>query len=79
MSPILKVLAETLQSYLEAVKKAGDPTVDLHAHFQKLEVLAKTLPPGTNPQLRHYLQQKSYRKAHDLLQGGDPEAGACGR
>ena len=72
-------LFETLAAYLDAVRKAGDPSVDLRAHFQKLDMLAKTLPPGTRPQLRHYLQQKSYRKAYEFLLGGNPQAGACGR
>jgi hypothetical protein len=87
MGPILGVLVETLEAYFAAVKRSGDSSVDLQAYFQKLDMLARTLPPGTNPKLRHYLQQKSYRKAHEFLLGAcpepaersDPEAGACGR
>jgi hypothetical protein len=72
-------LLETLEGYLDAVKRSRDPGVDLKSYFDRLEMLSKSLPPGTQPQLRHYLQQKSYRKAHDFLRGGDPEAGSCGR
>ena len=72
-------LVETLEDYFEAVKQAKDSDIDLQPFFHRLDVLAKTLPPSAHPQLRHYLQQKSYRKAHQFLLGGDPEAGTCGR
>jgi hypothetical protein len=37
------------------------------------------LPRETDPQLRHYLQKKSYEKARLFLQGRDAEnqAGNC--
>jgi hypothetical protein len=37
------------------------------------------LGPETHPQLRHYLERRSYQKALDWLGGGAPEQGRCGR
>ena len=76
-----EALLQTLEEYLGAVKRAGDPDVNLQDYFQRIEVLAKTLPPTTHPQLKHYLQSKSYRKAYFFLTGRDEEneAGKCGR
>ncbi|MBV9463053.1 MAG: hypothetical protein JO317_02390 [Verrucomicrobiae bacterium] len=71
MSPIEETLRRTLGDYLEAARRADDPSVDLRSHFTKIELLAKSLPPSAHPQLRHYLQSKSYRKAFDWL-GGAP-------
>jgi len=73
-------LLSALESYLEAVKRASDPSVDLQAHFHRIELLEKSLPPGTHPQLKHYLHSKSYRKAHLWLSGRDEEneTGKCG-
>ena len=35
---------------------------------EKLERLEKTLPLKTDPQLRHFLQRRSYTKALELLE-----------
>jgi hypothetical protein len=80
LNPVEQTLLEALENYMEAVKKAADPSVDLKSHFQKLEMLAKSLPPVTDPQLKHYLHSKSYRKAYLWLSGRDQEneAGKCG-
>jgi hypothetical protein len=80
LNAVEQTLLETLESYLGAVKQADDPSVDLQAHFRKIESLEKSLPPGTHPQLKHYLHSKSYRKAHLWLSGRDAEneAGKCG-
>lgn len=74
-----QTLLNELDSYLESVQKANDPSVDLQSHFRKLELLAKSLPPGTHPQLKHYLQSKSYRKAQLWLsgRGAENEDGSC--
>lgn len=45
--------------------------------FARLDALAAQLPPGTSPDLRHYLQRKSYEKARFWLEGVDPEKGTC--
>lgn len=42
---------------------------DLMGLFDELEELSRALPSGTSPDLRHYLQKKSYQKARLLLEG----------
>jgi len=51
----------------------------LLAFFERLEALARKLPRGSNPDLLHYLNRKSYEKARLLLEGRDPEnaRGTC--
>jgi hypothetical protein len=75
-------LAATLDEYLDAVprqREANPP--DLLAIFAKLDALEAEMGPEVHPQLRHYLHQKSYRKAHIFLEGRDAEnlRGNCGR
>jgi len=47
--------------------------------FERLDMLASQLPKGSNPDLLHYLNRKSYQKARLLLEGRDPEnaRGSC--
>ena len=56
------------------------PKPDLVPLFSRIDELARQLPPETPPELRHYLQKKSYEKARLFLQGRDAEnaAGNCG-
>jgi hypothetical protein len=49
---------------------------DLERHSQRLqqiseriEMLEQQLPPQVDPQLRHFLQRRSYSKALELLEG----------
>jgi len=74
-----QTLLDELESYLKAVQRSSDPSIDLQAHFRKIELLSKSLPPGTHPQLKHYLQSKSYRKAQLWLsgRGAENEDGSC--
>ena len=75
-------LARTLDDYLAAVPRQKEPNPpDLLALFAQLDALEQEIGPGYDPQLRHYLHQKSYRKAHLHLQGRDAEnlRGNCGR
>lgn len=53
---------------------------DLVALFGKLDQFAGELPPGSDPELKHFLQRKSYQKARLLLQGKGTEnkKGVCG-
>jgi hypothetical protein len=73
-------LAATLDEYLAAVPREPNP-LDLMALFDRLDALEKEMGPDVHPQLRHYLHQKSYRKAHLFLQDRDAEnvRGNCGR
>jgi len=75
-------LKKTLEDYLDAVPRQQEPNPpDLMALFTRLDELELELGPRCSPQLRHYLHQKSYRKAHLYLQGLDAEnaRGNCGR
>ncbi len=78
----LSRLAGTLNEYLAAVPRQQEPNApDLLALFARLDALEREID-GTFPaQLRHYLHQKSYRKAHLYLQGRDAEnlRGNCGK
>ena len=49
---------------------------DVERHSQRLqqiseriEMLEQQLPPQVDPQLRHFLQRRSYSKALELLEG----------
>ena len=57
-----------LQEYLEAVacQKAPNPP-DLLPHCVRLENLESEFYSQIDPRLAHYLESKSYRKAHDYL------------
>jgi hypothetical protein len=46
----------------------ANPKPDLLPIFLRLDELARQLPPGTEPDLLHYLHRKSYQKASALLQ-----------
>jgi hypothetical protein len=75
-------LARALDEYLAAVPRQKEPNPpDLLALFARLDALEQEIDAGYPAQLRHYLHQKSYRKAHLYLQGLDAEnlRGNCGR
>ena len=74
-----------LQSILEldgAVKTmaSAKPKPNLLPLFARIEELARQLPKGSDPNLLHYLNKKSYEKARLFLQGRDAEnaEGSCG-
>ena len=80
MEPLLKAL----DHYLAAVEKrpAADGTrPDLRPAMEQLESVALEHAPSADAQLRHYLTQRSYRKAYHYLRGEDHlnKAGNCGR
>ena len=78
----LERLARTLDEYLEAVPRQKEPNPpDLLAIFARLDAFENEIDAGYPAQLRHYLHQKSYRKAYLYLQGCDSEnvSGNCGR
>jgi hypothetical protein len=75
-------LAQTLQEYLDAVPRQSEPNPpDLMAIFARLDAFEASVDASYPAQLRHYLHQKSYRKAHLYLQDRDAEnlRGNCGR
>jgi hypothetical protein len=70
-------LAATLDAYLAAVPRQREPNPpDLLALFAKLDALERELGPDVHPQLRHYMHQKSYRKAHLFLRDREGENAA---
>ncbi len=78
----LERLARTLDEYLAAVTRQKEPNPpDLMALFARLDAHEAEIDASYPAQLRHYLHQKSYRKAHLWLQGRDAEnlRGNCGR
>jgi len=76
---MITAIEQTLLNALVELEKAVNsvrtvtPKPDLPALFTRIDELAKRLPPGTNPNLLHYLQKKSYQKARLFLQGRDAE------
>jgi hypothetical protein len=76
---ILNSLVE-LETAVEGMAVAN-PKPNLVPLFAKLDALAHSLPPDADPDLRHYLQRKSYQKARLLLEDRNAEnkRGSCGR
>jgi len=75
---ILQALTE-LDSTVKSMPTAN-PKPNLLPIFERIDGLARQLPRGTDPQLLHYLQKKSYEKARLFLRGRDAEnvQGSCG-
>ena len=75
---ILQALVE-LDAAVKAMPTAN-PKPNLLPLFSRLDELARELPRDASPDLRHYLQKKSYEKARLFLQGRDDEnqTGSCG-
>ncbi len=66
-------IEKALTDYFRAIEdqKLSDPAKrpPLRPHFEALDALRDQLPQGANPRLRHFMEQKSYEKALQLLQG----------
>jgi hypothetical protein len=75
---ILQALVD-LDTIVKSMATAA-PKPNLLPIFEQIDGLARQLPRGTDPQLLHYLQKKSYEKARLFLQGRDAEnvEGSCG-
>lgn len=73
MTAPLAELAAALRERLAIIaddKSRGDPerhTKRLREVSERIEALERTLPATTDPQLRHFLERRSYTKALDLL------------
>jgi len=65
-----KAVLNTLLELETAVNsmRTANPKPNLQDLFSRLDELASQLPAGTDPQLRHFLANKSYEKARLLLQ-----------
>ena len=74
MDAALTDLAVALRERLDIIadeQSRRDPerhTERLRNVSQKIESLEQSLPAGADPQLRHFLQRRSYTKALELLE-----------
>lgn len=68
-----------LEATIQRLARA-QPKPSLLPLFTRIDELTRQLPPGTAPDLLHYLHKKSYQKARLWLQDRDAEneAGPCG-
>lgn len=75
---LLHALRE-LEAAAATIRNGGD-RVDLRPLLQRLDHLTRELPPGTSPDLLHYLHKRSYEKARLFLEGreAENEPGPCG-
>jgi hypothetical protein len=74
---LLDTLLE-LERTIEAMPRTT-PKPSLLPLFSQLDELTRSLPPGADPLLLHYLHKKSYQKARLFLQGreADNARGNC--
>jgi hypothetical protein len=74
MTATLTELSAALRDRLAIIgdeESRRDPerhTERLRAVSERIERLEQTLPPQIDPQLRHFLQRRSYTKALELLE-----------
>ncbi len=82
MTALEKNILQTLTELDIAVKAmaVSQPKPDLLPLFRRLDALALDLPHDADPNLRHYLNKKSYEKARLFLLDRDCEntTGGCG-
>ena len=82
MTQMEQELHRALRHLEDAVKRMGETKapVDLLPFFARIEELTARLPVGTDPQLVHFLQRKSFEKARLWLEGRKAEItrGICG-
>ena len=75
MDKILADLAAALRERLAIIgdeESRRDPVRHmerLQAVSEKIEELERNLPPKIDPELRHFLQRRSYSKALEALEG----------
>jgi len=75
MTAPLTELADALRERLAIIsdeESRRDPeqhTSRLREVSEKIERLEQSLPPQIDPELRHFLQRRSYTKALELLEG----------
>ena len=77
LSPAESRIHNALSHYLDAVRHGGAASKQaawaekLKATNMALDSLSVELSPQLDPRLRHFLESKSYRKAHDHLSALD--------
>jgi hypothetical protein len=82
MTETEKNLLQALLDLEEAVRQlpTAHPKPNLLQRITRIDELAAQLPPGSDPELKHFLQRKSYEKARMHLEGhaGEVARGSCG-
>ena len=61
-------LTQALETLLRAIGPPPAPAADLQAALRRVDGLTQSLGPDTPPQLRHFLERRSYVKALEYLQ-----------
>ena len=79
MTEMEQQILAALRALEDAVRRCRteNPPPALLPVFERLDALTAQLPRDASPDLRHYLQRKSYEKARLWLEGVDPEKGTC--
>lgn len=76
----LAQLNHSLNAYFAAVdSQKTDQPLDLGEPIAQLEIFSSQPPADFHPQLKHFLESRSYRKAWTWLQGEAPAKGSCGK
>jgi hypothetical protein len=80
MTEVEQTILRTLVELDEAVGRmaAANPKPNLLPLFARLDELANQLPPDADPELKHFLQRKSYEKARAKLEGHAAARGSYG-
>lgn len=80
MNEIEEQILRALRELDAAVKTMplANPKPNLLPMFARIDELAHQLPRGSDPELLHFLQRKSYEKARMRLEGLGVARGACG-
>ena len=61
-------LTQALETLLRAIGPPAGPPGQLQGALRQVDDLTQALGPDTPPQLRHFLQRRSYVKALEYLQ-----------
>lgn len=64
-------LREALATFMRA---AADRSSDVGIPLKRIGELQQQLGADAHPMLRHYLERRSYQKALELLDSGQPES-----
>lgn len=75
MTPLESAILDSLRRLEDAASRRESVLPVL----REIDTLLRQLPPGSDPDLLHYLHKRSYEKARLHLEGLDPEQGACPR
>ena len=70
MTTTEKELRDALAAFMAA---AAQRSSEVAPALRRITDLQQKLGPATHPMLRHYLERRSYQKALEFLQTGEPE------